>query len=256
LELNAINFNNLTNIKVKSEGVLDVGNIHIEAIIPDAKKRIGLVEYYCRNINPRFPKLVYVKFKDETSYPSLCHNQLQTFLNTSATNQLFLNMTIDTVHLYIDEKKSVFESMENRELLSRLEISLGRKNPQSLSNAIDWPKTYTVYFITDLVLKGDNVGDFKGGAHRVGAAGGFQARLPAGIRETPQTVTAHEFGHWQGLPHTFRKYNGRIQNIPPPFTPLTENTGGTTDNFMDYGVRGKTWVKLQLINKLKGENDK
>jgi len=101
------------------------------------------------------------------------------------------------------------------------------------------------YFITNL-----DRGDV-GGFHQTGDAGGVQTLWKgSAIGETQEEVTAHELGHWQGLPHTFRVFSatGDVQTIPAPFLWVTENEKGTRDNFMDYSVIRKTWFKFHLLN--------
>lgn len=100
------------------------------------------------------------------------------------------------------------------------------------------------YFITNI-----DIGEL-GGFHRTGDAGGVQLKWNGSSSgETQEEVTAHELGHWQGFPHTFRVLSttNKEQNIKPPFIWVTENEKGTNDNFMDYDVRRKTWFKFQLL---------
>lgn len=239
LVLDANAFNNLSGITIKSEKVLGASPLHIYAYIPAINKKIGLLEYYCRAKEVRTVHLIYVRFKDESLYPSLDHNKLQSFLKTYSMNQLFLEMTVDTVHLGSSYKTTDFGGKNSAYILQLLKTEKYGYMGFPAGIEVDY------YFITNL-----DRGDV-GGFHLTGDAGGVQTLWKgSAVGETQEEVTAHELGHWQGLPHTFRVFSirGEVQTIPAPFPWVTENEKGTNDNFMDYGVRRKTWFKFQMLN--------
>jgi hypothetical protein len=237
IELNAQEFQNLTSISVRAEKVLDVDNIHIEAIIPGMEKQVGLVEYYCRKIYERNVELIYVRFKDESSFPTLDPVNLERYLQNNSLNQLFLETRIvDTLHLYIDEEKTVWEAKVNMQLLQNLTTKKILKFGYWADTGNEIKNNY--YFITDLD-RGTNPG-----AHYPSKAGGFQARISS--NDPPEEITAHEFGHWQGLPDT---HNSR-ENIP-----VIAGEKHARLNFMNYTTPRRSWFKIQLINLLKAEDE-
>jgi len=239
LVLDANAFNNLSSITIKSEKNIGASSLHIYAYIPSINKKIGLLEYYCRAKEVRTVHLIYVKFKDESRYPSLDHNKLQNFLNTYSFNQLFLEMVVDTVHLGSSYKTTDFSGKISAYILQLLKTEKYGFMGFPAGIEVDY------YFITNF-----DRGDV-GGFHQTGDAGGVQTLWKgSAIGETQEEVTAHELGHWQGLPHTFRAFSatGDVQTIPAPFLWVTENEKGTRDNFMDYSVIRKTWFKFHLLN--------
>jgi hypothetical protein len=239
LVLNAKEFNNLNYITIKARNLLKTDNLHIYAYIPSINKKIGIIEYYCRKKEERKVHLIYVKFKDERNYPNLDFKKLENFLNTYSMNQLFLEIKIDTMHFnskynLVNVSKNidnVYNYLRNEKFGTDLPSDAGVENDY--------------YFITNI----DN--DSVGGGHNRSKAGGIQVKWKgSGYGETQEEVTAHELGHWQGLPHTFRVHSKtkEVQKIDPPCIWVTQNEGKTIDNFMDYNVRRKSWFKFQLLN--------
>ena len=103
------------------------------------------------------------------------------------------------------------------------------------------------FFLTNLSISGSTPGTYKGAFHLPGRAGGMQV-MPRNTTysETVEELTTHEFGHRFGLPHTWES-NNFIQVIIAG-SGLPSAGGLTRDNFMDYNVRRKKWLKIQLLN--------
>jgi len=259
LVLNAMQLSSLKHVTIEAKDYLNTTNLHIYAYLPSIGKKIGLIEYYCREKIIRNVHLIYVKFKDETRYPDyLDYNKLQAYLNTYAMNQLFLNIIVDTVNVNLSlTKKRLYEKVDSimkvnksGDFNQKIYIILIREiyNQKRL---VETSPTDDIYLITNLE-RGDT-----GGFHGVGVRGGLQLKCNrSAIGETPEELTAHELGHWLGLPHTFRvnSVTGKVQDFPKGFTWITEKEGETWDNFMDYNVRRKTWFRFQLLHVINNIN--
>jgi hypothetical protein len=235
LTLNSRTFNSINNITIKAIDFLETSNMHIQVYLPSINKNIGLLEYYCKPKVPRCAQLIYVKFADEINYPQLNHVSLETYLNTFSMNKLFLNIFIDTVKLESSYSKSYFTGKSKEFVLGML---ISEKNmkfgfPSENENKVE----NDFYFITNLDRGGSP------GAHLTGDAGGFQAKwLGSPYNETQEEITAHEFGHWQGLPHTFEINRNATFNL------IVAPKGSTKSNFMDYNIQRRNWFKIQLLN--------
>lgn len=110
-------------------------------------------------------------------------------------------------------------------------------NPNGYSSEHDY------FFVTDIqMVKNAKTGESVGAFHFTFNNGGVFVKFIGGKNGATRVGAAtHEFGHWLGLPRTWEK-NERVKVI------FNSSKGGTRDNFMDYKIRRKKWVKCQLLN--------
>ena len=152
--------------------------------------------------------------------------------------QLFLDVDVDTVHFTSKRFKSAdMKNLSNEQMLDSLNVDMfGVYTPNGYSSSSDY------FYITNLEIPSSKPDTYLGGFHCVGDQGGVQVKyISSGVGETPEEQTTHELGHWIGFPHTWKR-NGFVRVIVDP------NEGGTKDNFMDYKIRRKKWLKIQLLN--------
>jgi len=233
LILDAQNFSLTKDISIKAVNYLDDIKDSIYAYFPSINKKVGNLEYYCQSRVSRKVHLIYVKFKDESTYPTLNYVDLQSYLNSLSMNQLFVNVLIDTVHFSSSFETSFFTSKTSYLLYSYLvNEKYGASGLPNNSVTDDY------YFLTN--LDRGSVGGF----HNLGEAGGIQTRWKGSdYGETQEEITAHEFGHWLGLMHTFPKEDGSADPGQIIIGPVAKTRG----NFMDYNIRRKSWFKFQFL---------
>jgi len=197
------------------------------------------LEYYSSKKKELNVKLIYVKFADESGYPTfVTPTSLQNYLTQRSLNQLFVNISVDSVHVNSKLRKSNLNSCAtSQDVLDSLIKDIFNNNIPP-----EYDRVHDYYFITNLEITKPN-GDKLGGAHRLNKIGGISVKNFSLIGETTEELIAHELGHWLGLPHTFE--NGG--NIPV----INSSQGGTKnngDNFMDYNLLRERWFRIQLIN--------
>jgi hypothetical protein len=251
------NINTLKTIKIKAANVIRDNILEpmmINVYARPSNEKVGMIEYYCADKIKKEIDLIYVKFADETNYPThIVSTQLQTFLNTHSLNQLFMDITI--CELYHDDilTKDSIINLSNKATNSNLEL-LKILNTHMFNLYGNHPPYYYTtrdyYYITNLVRPGIVAGTYNVGFHITGKNGGVHvAHTQSVFNETSNEIAAHEFGHWIGLPHTFEATSTQ------PLIPLIEEAQGKTlDNFMDYNIRRKRWLKIQLLNTNRDSN--
>jgi len=242
-ELNILKTNGLIIKSLQSVNGQRLTPTFIDIIIQSTRKIIGKLEYYSADMSPKKITLIYIKFKNESNFPNIIPNNLQTYLREQSLNQLFVKCSIDSIHATINLNRSYFtgnrasSNVIMRILQDSIFDKIGNKNSDDY------------YCITDLdITKPD--GNKLGGAHYTGSMYGYSVKNNSMIGETDEEFIAHELGHWLNLPHTFEALN----NIPiinsnnPASTGQRGATENNGDNFMDYNLRRKRWFKIQLIN--------
>jgi hypothetical protein len=226
---------NIKSLTIRSIAAINGQNIvpiFIDATIEQTGKRVGRLEYYSAEEVNRHVKLIYTKLKDESSYPSLNHNTVSTFLNNNSWNQLFVNYTIDTMRYASNLTTNQFINAGSfTDGFNRLKDSLVVAGYNLTTIAPTINDDY--YFITNIQLSN------KGGGHLPNKKGGISLKFSSAIGETDQEVIAHELGHWLGLIHPFESLG---------IFPRITNQGNTKHNFMDYDIRRYRWYKIQLRN--------
>ena len=242
LVLNAQNLNSTSTIIVKalkSINSISLDSISINAYVSATQEKVGKMEFYCADRVEKTVKLIFVKYSDESNYPSYLNpTTFETFLDDQVMNQLFLDYKIETDTLNSAYTTSQMQSWTKQEILDSLNIEFhGTDNPGGYSNAYDY------FYITNLSIPGSNPGTYLGAFHKVGAPGGVQVKYRRSTSgETAEEATAHELGHWMGFPHTFES------NAQTGGMVIDPAKGGTRDNYMDYNIRRKKWFKRQLLN--------
>ncbi len=151
-------------------------------------------------------------------------------------NQLFLDFSLVRDTLKSKHTSTQVQKWAQVAILDSLDLEFfGTQSPSGYGIEKDY------YYITNLEIKtstGSNVGAF----HYTGGNGGVQMKYQTTAHgETAEEATTHEFGHWLGLPHTWES-NSHISVI------INSTQGGTRDNFMDYKIKRKKWVKHHLLN--------
>jgi hypothetical protein len=241
--------NSLTSISVLARNPINgntLTSMIIDVLVQKTRKLVGQLEYYCAVPEQKVVRLIYTKCSDEGSYPTyLPHVSLQTFLNEHATNQLFINFRVDTLQFPVRRTTAFFQALNNtRPIMDTLErLKFG---PGGARGVLQVDEDNDYYFITGLSIPRPN-GAQLGGFHATGGEGGVQMQfIASSYGETSNELTAHELGHWQGLPHTWET-NAWV-NVRIAGTALPTGGGLTGDYFMDYNVRRKRWFKIHLLN--------
>ncbi len=251
LVLDATGLDNLNDLTINSADYINqekLTPISINIYISSTREKVGMLKYYCAKKVTKTVKLIYTKFKDESSFPSyLTTTGLSQFLNNNSLNQFFLNVTVDSIH-FTSKKYKVGDmiSWTTTQIIDSLnKENFGASGPTGYSINDDY------FYITNLERPGPTPDTKLGGFHWTKSPGGVQVKYTvSSYNESAEEMTAHELGHWLGLPHTFKKLRatGQVERINPPFIPITEYEGETNNNFMDYNVRRKKWLKIQLLN--------
>ncbi len=246
LVLDATGLDNLNDITIKAVDYINgdaLTAMSIKICIGSTREKVGLLKYYCAEKVTKTVRLIYTKFKDESSFPSyLTPNGLSQFLNNNSLNQFFLNITVDSVHFTSKRYEvATMNGWGSTQILDSLNFEkFGIKRSSEIPVGYSTKDDY--FYITNLERPGSTPGTHLGGFHNVKKPGGVQVKYRvSAYNESAEEMTAHELGHWLGLPHTFDK-NDKVTIIIEP------NQGGTKDNFMDYNVRRKKWLKIQLLN--------
>jgi len=247
LVLDAIGLSNITMISIKALESINgttLTPVLIDVVVQSTRERVGLLEYYCAEKKTKEVILIYTKFKNENNFPTyLSHSALQSYINANCMNQWFLEFKIDTVHLELRNRTTTqFEAYATNQIFDSLKHrKFGPNNKMT-----EYNQTRDYFFITNLEIPGTGTDTWKGGFHNRLNNGGMQVKYKAGTyNETAEELTAHEFGHWQGMPHTWER-GGRIGLAIIGSAPPTAG-GLTKDNFMDYNVRRTKWLKIQLL---------
>jgi hypothetical protein len=245
LVLDGTGLDNLKDITINAVDNIDKDKLtamSIKIFISSTREKVGMLKYYCADKKTKTVKLIYTKFKDESSFPSyLTPNGLSQFLNNNSLNQFFLNVTVDSIHFTSKRYEvAIMNNWGNTQIIDSLNSEkFGVKHgvtPPGYSITDDY------FYITNLERLGSTPGTHLGGFHWPGSPGGVQVKyIATQYNESAEELTAHELGHWLGLPHTFEK-NTHVTLIVEP------TQGGTKDNFMDYNVKRKKWLKIQLLN--------
>ncbi|MBP5368058.1 MAG: hypothetical protein J6Z01_06385, partial [Bacteroidales bacterium] len=162
--------------------------------------------------------------------------------------QDFTNIKDDTIISYFEdcmnlpnyylESLHLDDSIKNH-LKSKIPLHYARFN--TVKNKGDY------CFITN---KQKKIGyKYVGGFHYTGYKGGVFFQTDQNFNSRYDQC-AHEFGHWLGLPHSFRRQPDKNsdERIKKPFYFLVKAMKDTQTNFMDYEVTRKSWFKNQLIN--------
>lgn len=254
LVLDATGLDNLNDITINASNFINndaLTAMSIKVCIASTREKVGLLKYYCADKKSKTVTLIYTKLKDESSFPSyLTPNGLSQFLNNNSLNQFFLNVTVDSIHFTSKRYEvAIMNGWGNKQIIDSLNSEKFGTQNGAMPTGYSTTKDY--FYITNLERPGSTPGTHLGGFHWPGRPGGVQVKYIVGnYNESAEELTAHELGHWLGLPHTFKKIRktGQIQNITQPFIPITEYEGETKDNFMDYNVRRKKWLKIQLLN--------
>jgi uncharacterized protein (UPF0147 family) len=247
LELTALEVKSLTSLRINARDYINGRNLDslvINVYAKGTEYKSGKIEYYCaQQINKRI-HLIYTRFIGETSYPNpFTAAHLQTYLNSSALNQFFINVQIDQEQFEVNVERARFLTniITSTALFYQL---LNRRYTEPDLAAFSTTRDF--YFVTNIEQKMPGTENYLGGAHLNGSPGGLQVKNKSEKNETDEELAAHEFGHWIGLPHTFESN---------PNIPLINTThGATKSNFMDYNVNRKTWFKVHLTNTNRDSN--
>ena len=240
--LNAASLNSTSSIIVKalrSINSVSLDSISINAYVSATREKVGKMEFYCADRVNKRVKLIYVKYSDESSYPSYLNAAtFETFLDDQVMNQLFLDYTILVDSIASNYTTSQMQKWTKQEILDSLNIEYhGTDNPAGYGGSDDY------FYITNLSVPGSKPNTYLGAFHTIGAPGGVQCKYRTSTSgETAQEAAAHEFGHWLGMPHTFES-NQRMGRIV-----INSTVAGTRDNYMDYNIRRKKWFRRQLLH--------
>jgi len=242
LVLDATGLDNLNYITIKAINTINqdiLKAMFINVYVNSTREKVGMLKYYCAQKITKKVTLIYTKFKDENSFPSyLTPNEVSQFLNNNSLNQLFINLVVDSIH-FISKKYNVndMRSWTTTQIIDSLNTENFGNNIPTIYDAM-----HDYFYITNIVRPGSVPNSYLGGFHKIGIPGGVQVKyIVTSYNESAEELTAHELGHWLGLPHTFEK-NTQVSVIIEP------TQGGTKDNFMDYNVKRKKWLQIQLLN--------
>jgi hypothetical protein len=212
------------------------------------KKRIGKLKYFCAAKVNKSVKLVYLKTDSLEGYRNNIDTEIITYLNSRSMNQLFLNFILEPTDYFDVSNKNY-----NKEFLANYKNSfldifnaykLKKWNNDSIIVGL---KKYDVFFICNYSISNTNNNDLTstlGGFHLINEQGGALTLSSISVGE----ATAHELGHWLGMPEAFEPNNAKLaahRQIG------SENgQGKTQNNFMDYfssnGQR-KSWLWYQIM---------
>jgi len=246
LVLDATGLDNLNEITIKAVNTINqdvLTAMFINVYISSTREKVGMLKYYCAQKVTKTVILIYTKFKDENSFPSyITPNGLSQFLNNNSLNQFFLNVVVDSIHFTSKYKVVDMNGWGNTQIINSLNLEKFGIKPGVIPTGYSTTKDY--FYITSLERQGTIPGTHLGGFHWPGSPGGVQVKIPTSYTESAEELTAHELGHWLGLPHTFER-NSYVPIIVEPVK------GSTKNNFMDYNVKRKKWFQIQLLNYLR-----
>ena len=105
-----------------------------------------------------------------------------------------------------------------------------------------------LFFLTK-IQKIQGANRYVGGFHSTGGNGGALYTTTESFDKRYDQF-AHEFGHWVGLPHAFRKQPDKSEEEKngTAVAFIVKLMKDTKNNYMDYDITRKSWTKLQLIN--------
>ena len=105
-----------------------------------------------------------------------------------------------------------------------------------------------LFFLTK-IQKIQGANRYVGGFHSTGENGGALYTTTESFDKRYDQF-AHEFGHWVGLPHAFRKQPDKSEEEKSSTAVafIVKLMKDTKNNYMDYDITRKSWTKLQLIN--------
>ena len=241
LTFSGTNLKKSTQINIKALENIDgnkLTSIMIDVFIKDTDQKVGAIEYLCASPINQTVKLIYTKCKDETDfYRPYTPQQLETYLNTSAFNQLFIKFIVNTEDYIIADKTTTEMFADNRQSITKI---LGQKYKTTNPTSSQIGDFNDVFFITSWVATD------AGARHLLGSIGGILYGIANNNSEEIKyeyslEATSHEFGHRYGLPHTF-------QELIKIGIPKIAEEGTTKNNTMDYKVDQKTWFKVQLFS--------
>jgi len=248
LVLDALALSNIITISISALDVIDgvsLTPMFIDVMVQSTREKVGLLEYYCATTKVKKVILIYTKFKDESNFPTyLSPSTLQSYMNSNCMNQWFLEFQIDTVHLEFRNRTiTQFAGYKTNLIIDSLKIKkFGTKH-----TVPNYDVNTDYFFITSLEIPSAGTDVWKGGFHYTDQNGGVQVKYrKTTYGETAEELTAHEFGHWLAMPHTWEP-GGTLSFAIIGSAPPTAG-GLTKDNFMDYNVRRKKWLKIQLLS--------
>jgi hypothetical protein len=247
LVLDAISLIKLEKLKIYSNGAINETTLTpmlIDFHIESTGEKVGQLEYFCAEKITKKVNLIYTKFDGETSYPNYFSDEsLKSYLNTKSMNQLFLNFEIVSTYFASRNKSEYYQGRSSEFILSIFDYEYFL-NPAIIKNAGE-----DYFYVTNLIRM-KTEGEALGGVHNLGKSGGFQVKVEDLGGQSSEELTAHEFGHWINIPHTFEdKDKDGIKKIPVlPFIIIHPTQGESKENFMDYNIQRKSWFKLQLLN--------
>ena len=227
--LNNYSFNQLFKI-------FQIDTIHLDAFINDSNP------YFKKLSSTTQKKLKNTYNKGLDYFSSADDNSILSHLEWF--HHITRNLVIERQKEIRNELKTIPDSSsvefkKLQEEFRKLSLELG-------STIVYYPENYDYFYITDIDR------EKLGGFHNPGTIGGVQVKYKdSKFNETKEELTAHEFGHWLGLPHVFEDNSNYPESKVIRFTknkPSDSENGQSTNNFMDYNIQRKSWFKNQLIN--------
>lgn len=242
LTFSGTNLKKSTQINIRALENIDgnkLTSLMIDVFIKGTNEKVGAIEYLCASPINKTVKLIYTKCQDETDfYRPYTSQQLETYLNTSSFNQLFIKFIVNTEDYIIGDKTTteMFSDNSHQSITKILEKKYRTTNPTSVQIG----DVNDVFFITSWVSQ------VAGATHLLGSIGGLLYGIANNNSEEIKyefslEATSHEFGHRYGLPHTF-------EELITIGIPKIAEKGTTKNNTMDYKVEQKTWFKVQLFS--------